>query len=65
MRETPKLFKERLKHIDLSMRDADGLIFQTTKLSRLLVVSLTTRKATKTPYFILAVKYLYQNTLKL
>jgi len=49
MRETTKLFKERLKHIDLSMRDADGLIFQTAKLSCLFVVSLSTRKATKTP----------------
>ena len=55
MRETPKLFTERFKHIDLSMRDADGLIFQTAKLSFLFVVSLATRKATKTPYFILAV----------
>jgi len=44
MRETPKHFKERFKHTALSMRDADGLIFQTAKLSCLLVVSLNTRK---------------------
>lgn len=49
MRETPKLFKERFKHTDLSMRDADGPIFQTAKLSCLLAVSPTTPKTTKTP----------------
>jgi hypothetical protein len=49
MGETPKLFKERFKRIDLSMRDADGLIFQTAKLSCLLLVSLTKPKTTKTP----------------
>jgi len=54
MRETPKLFKGRLKHIGLSMRDADGLIFQTAKLSCLLVVSLTNRKTTTNPYCMLA-----------